>query len=128
MLFGAAEVGHVHTNGMVDISFTRPVHNVLLGEGLVQQHGWVPNSSEYADQSFACLCSPMPFRPARRLANASLDPIPVIEWFLMPGAFRLDVVATTVRQGVSGQPQVCPIYPPVLRYSALLWTRRLPVS
>jgi hypothetical protein len=43
-LFGDAEVGHVHTNGMVDIPFTRPVHDVLLAEGLAEQHRWVPNS------------------------------------------------------------------------------------
>jgi Family of unknown function (DUF5519) len=43
-LFGAGEVGHVHTNGMVDIPFTRPIHDVLLAEGLAEQHRWVPNS------------------------------------------------------------------------------------
>ena len=43
-LFGAAEVGHIHTNGIVDIPFTRPVHDVLLAEGLAEQHRWVPNS------------------------------------------------------------------------------------
>ena len=43
-LFGTAEVGHVHTNGMVDIPFTRPIHDVLLAEGLAEQHRWVPNS------------------------------------------------------------------------------------
>ena len=43
-LFGDAEVGHVHSNGMVDIPFTRPVHDALLAEGLAEQHRWVPNS------------------------------------------------------------------------------------
>ncbi|MBZ5723334.1 MAG: DUF5519 family protein [Acidobacteriia bacterium] len=43
-LFGAAEVGHIHTNGIVDIPFTRPVHDVLLAEGLAEKHWWVPNS------------------------------------------------------------------------------------
>ena len=43
-LFGAAEVGHVHTNGIVDIPFTRSVHDALLAEGLAEQHRWVPNS------------------------------------------------------------------------------------
>jgi Family of unknown function (DUF5519) len=43
-LFGSAEVGHVHTNGIVDIPFTRPVHDLLLAEGLAEQHQWVPNS------------------------------------------------------------------------------------
>lgn len=43
-LFGAAEVGHVHNNGTVDIPFTRPIHDALLAEGLAEQHRWVPNS------------------------------------------------------------------------------------
>ncbi len=43
-LFAAAEVGHVHSNGVVDIPFTRPVHDLLLSEGLAEQHRWVPNS------------------------------------------------------------------------------------
>jgi len=43
-LFGDAEVGHVHTNGIVDIPFTRPVHDLLLAKGLAEQHRWVPNS------------------------------------------------------------------------------------
>lgn len=41
---GGAEVGHVHTGGIVDIPFTRAVHDVLLAEGLAQEHRWVPNS------------------------------------------------------------------------------------
>jgi hypothetical protein len=43
-LFGAAEVGHVHTNGIVDVPFPRPIHDVLLAEGLAEQHQWAPNS------------------------------------------------------------------------------------
>ena len=43
-LFANAEVGHVHTNGIVDIPFTRPVHDLLLADGLAEQHRWVPNS------------------------------------------------------------------------------------
>lgn len=43
-LCGRAEVGHVHTNGLVDIPFSRPVHDQLLAEGLAEQHHWVPNS------------------------------------------------------------------------------------
>ena len=43
-LFGAAEVGHVHNNGPVDIPFTRPIHDALVAEGLAEQHRWVPNS------------------------------------------------------------------------------------
>jgi hypothetical protein len=43
-LFGAAEVGHVHTNGVVDIPFPRSVRDALLADGLAEQHHWVPNS------------------------------------------------------------------------------------
>jgi hypothetical protein len=43
-LFGSAEVGHVHTNGIVDIPFTRPIHAALLADGLAEEHRWVPNS------------------------------------------------------------------------------------
>jgi hypothetical protein len=42
--FGRAEVGHVHIGGIVDIPFTRPVHDALLAEGLAEEHRWVPNS------------------------------------------------------------------------------------
>jgi hypothetical protein len=42
--FGRAEVGHVHTGGIVDIPFTRTVHDVLLERGLAQEHRWVPDS------------------------------------------------------------------------------------
>lgn len=42
--FRNAEVGHVHDNGVVDIPFTRAVHDALLAEGLAEEHHWVPNS------------------------------------------------------------------------------------
>ncbi len=42
--FGSAEVGHVHTGGVVDIPFPRPVRDALLAEGLAEEHRWVPNS------------------------------------------------------------------------------------
>lgn len=42
--FGSAEVGHVHTGGVVDIPFPRPVRDALLAEGLAEGHRWVPNS------------------------------------------------------------------------------------
>ena len=42
--FGDAEVGHVHTNGNVDIPFPRSVRDALLAEGLAEEHHWVPNS------------------------------------------------------------------------------------
>lgn len=43
-LFGSAEVGHIHTGGVVDIPFPRSVHDALLSEGLADQHRWVPDS------------------------------------------------------------------------------------
>ncbi len=42
--FESAELGHVHTGGIVDISFPRPVRDALLAEGLAEEHQWVPNS------------------------------------------------------------------------------------
>lgn len=42
--FGAAEIGHVHAGGVVDIPFTRSIHDALLSEGLAEEHPWVPNS------------------------------------------------------------------------------------
>jgi hypothetical protein len=42
--FGSAEIGHVHIGGIVDIPFPRSVHDVLLAEGLAEEHHWVPNS------------------------------------------------------------------------------------
>ena len=42
--FGNAEVGHLHRGGVVDVPFTRPIHDLLLAEGLAEQHRWVPNS------------------------------------------------------------------------------------
>jgi hypothetical protein len=43
-LFGAAEVGHVHAGGIVDIPFPRSVRDALLADGLAEEHHWVPNS------------------------------------------------------------------------------------
>jgi hypothetical protein len=42
--FKAAEIGHIHTGGIVDIPFPRPIRDTLLAEGLAQEHRWVPNS------------------------------------------------------------------------------------
>src|SRR5436309_11608142 len=42
--FGSAEVGHVHTGGIVDIPFPRSVRDALLADGLVEEHHWAPNS------------------------------------------------------------------------------------
>jgi Luciferase len=43
-LFDKAEVGHVHIGGVVDIPFTRTIHDALLEENLAEEHRWVPNS------------------------------------------------------------------------------------
>ena len=42
--FGNAAVGHVHTGGIVDIPFPRPVRDALLADGLAEEHHWIPNS------------------------------------------------------------------------------------
>jgi hypothetical protein len=42
--FRDAEIGHVHTGGIVDIPFPRRVRDALLDEGLAEEHHWVPNS------------------------------------------------------------------------------------
>jgi luciferase-like monooxygenase len=42
--FRDAEVGHVHTNGILDIPLPRSVRDALLAEGLAEEHHWVPNS------------------------------------------------------------------------------------
>jgi hypothetical protein len=42
--FGSAEVGHVHTGGIVDIPLPRSIRDLLLAEGLAEEHRWVPNS------------------------------------------------------------------------------------
>lgn len=39
-----AEVGHLHTNGVVDIPFPRSIRNALLEDGLAEKHRWVPDS------------------------------------------------------------------------------------
>jgi hypothetical protein len=39
-----AEVGHVHTGGVVDIPFPISIRNALLAEGLAEEHRWVPDS------------------------------------------------------------------------------------
>jgi hypothetical protein len=42
--FKAAEIGHFHIGGTIDIPFPRSVRDALLAEGLAQEHRWVPNS------------------------------------------------------------------------------------
>src|ERR1700758_3395495 len=41
---GTAEIGHIHTGGIVDIPFPRSLRDTLLAEGLAEEHRWVPNS------------------------------------------------------------------------------------
>jgi hypothetical protein len=43
-VFGSAEVGHMHTDGIVDIRFPGSIRDVLSAEGLAEEHRWVPNS------------------------------------------------------------------------------------
>jgi Family of unknown function (DUF5519) len=43
-LFGSAEVGHIHSGGIVDIPFPRSVRDALLANGFAEEHRWVPNS------------------------------------------------------------------------------------
>jgi hypothetical protein len=43
-LFSAAEIGHVHVGGIVDIPFPRSIRDALLDQGLAEEHHWVPNS------------------------------------------------------------------------------------
>jgi hypothetical protein len=43
-LVGKAEVGHIHLGGVVDIPFTRAIHDALLRERLAEEHRFVPNS------------------------------------------------------------------------------------
>jgi hypothetical protein len=42
--FQSAEVGHVHTGGIVDIPFPRRLRDALLADGVAEEHHWVPNS------------------------------------------------------------------------------------
>jgi Luciferase len=42
--FKAAEIGHMHLGGAVDIPFPRSIRDELLANGLAQEHRWVPNS------------------------------------------------------------------------------------
>jgi hypothetical protein len=42
--FGKAEIGHVHSNGTVDIPFPRAIRDALLEEGQAEQHRWIPDS------------------------------------------------------------------------------------
>jgi hypothetical protein len=43
-LFDKAEIGHMHTGGIVDIPFPRSLRDALLADGLAEEHHWVPKS------------------------------------------------------------------------------------
>jgi hypothetical protein len=42
--FRAADIGHIHPGGIVDIPVPRFVRNALLAAGLAEEHRRVPNS------------------------------------------------------------------------------------
>ena len=42
--FGKAEIGHVHSNGTVDIPFPREIRDALLADGQAEEHRHVPDS------------------------------------------------------------------------------------
>lgn len=42
--FGKAEIGHLHSDGTVDIPFPRAVRDALIEDGQAEEHRWVPNS------------------------------------------------------------------------------------
>ncbi len=42
--FGKAEIGHLHTDGTVDIPFPRALRDALVEQGQAEEHRWVPNS------------------------------------------------------------------------------------
>jgi luciferase-like monooxygenase len=42
--FGKTEIGHIHIGGILDIPFPRSLHDVLLRDGLAEEHRWVPDS------------------------------------------------------------------------------------
>lgn len=41
---GKAEIGHIHIGGILDIPFPKSLHDVLLRDGLAEEHRWVPDS------------------------------------------------------------------------------------
>jgi Family of unknown function (DUF5519) len=82
--FGSAEVGHVHTGGMVDIPFPRPVRDALLDEGLAEEHHWVPNSGWVSfrvrgDQDLQHALWLMRLSLLRYLLKAATDPVALLD-------------------------------------------------
>jgi hypothetical protein len=43
-LWNGVEIGHVHWDGDLDILFTKKIRDVLVENGIVQIHKWVPDS------------------------------------------------------------------------------------
>lgn len=43
-LMGRVEVGHIHRFGLVDIPFTRPIRDQIVGEGRAGPHHVIPDS------------------------------------------------------------------------------------
>jgi hypothetical protein len=41
---GKVEIGHIHHSGMVDIPFTKKLHNALIADGQAEQHHFVQDS------------------------------------------------------------------------------------
>ena len=58
--YGSAEVGHVHTGGVVDIPSPFSVHDPLLAGGLAEEHRWVPTQAGSLFTSAAMKTSGMP--------------------------------------------------------------------
>jgi hypothetical protein len=63
--FKAAEIGHTHTGGIVDIPFPCLVRDSLLAEGLAEEHHRVPNSGWANSHSLR--------RPARATVKRESD-------------------------------------------------------
>jgi len=42
--FGRAEIGHLHTDGTLDIPFPRAIRDALIKDGQAGEHRWVPDS------------------------------------------------------------------------------------
>ena len=82
--FGSAEVGHVHTSGVVDIPFPRPVRDALLEEGLAEEHHWVPNSGWVSfrmrrDQDLQHALWLVRLSLLRYCLKAATDPVPLLD-------------------------------------------------
>ncbi len=42
---GRREIGHLHGNGLLDIPFTKPIRDQVVGAGLAQPHHIIPHSA-----------------------------------------------------------------------------------